>query len=109
MPEHATVTTERIVFFDNIRYLIVLLVVIFHAGCAYSHFSTWWTVNDANSLFFDYLLGVLDVFMMPILFFIAGYFALPSLTQTGTWLFIKRKLRRLGIPWLRASFCWFPS
>jgi glucan biosynthesis protein C len=94
------VSANRIGFFDNIRYLMVLLVVVLHSACAYSNNTQWWTVNDANSIFFDYLLGVLGVFLMPTLFFIAGYFALTSLQQKGKWLFIKSKLIRLGLPWL---------
>jgi glucan biosynthesis protein C len=94
------ISANRVGFFDNIRYLIVLLVVVLHSACAYSNNTQWWTVNDANSIFFDYLLGVLGVFLMPTLFFIAGYFALTSLQQKGKWLFIKSKLIRLGLPWL---------
>lgn len=94
------ISANRIGFFDTIRYLMVLLVVVLHSACAYSNNTQWWTVNDANSNFFDYLLDVLGVFLMPVLFFIAGYFALPSLQQKGKWLFIKSKLIRLGIPWL---------
>lgn len=92
--------SERILFFDNIRYLMVLLVVVLHAACGHSHYTTWWAVNDDNSVFFDFILRILGVFLMPTLFFIAGYFALPSLHRKGTWPFIKSKLIRLGIPWL---------
>ncbi len=91
---------ERILFFDNMRYLMVLLVVVLHVACGYSHYTTWWAVNDDNSVFFDFILRFLGVFLMPTLFFIAGYFTLPSLHRKGTWLFIKSKLIRLGIPWL---------
>jgi len=94
------VPTERVIFFDNIRYLMVLLVVVLHSACGYSYYTTWWSVNDENSIFFNYVLGILGVFLMPTLFFIAGYFALPSLLQKGRWLFIRSKLKRLGIPWL---------
>jgi len=94
------VPTERVIFFDNIRYLMVLLVVVLHSACGYSHYTTWWSVNDENFIFFDYLLEILGVFLMPTLFFVAGYFALPSLQQKGKWLFIASKLRRLGIPWV---------
>lgn len=90
----------RILFFDHIRYLLVLLVVVLHVACAYSHYTTWWPVNDLNAVFFDHLLRILGVFLMPGLFFIAGYFALPSLRTKTTWLFIRRKLIRLGLPWL---------
>lgn len=91
---------ERIYFFDNIRYLMVLLVVVLHSAAGYSFYSSWWPVNDLNSYVFDVVLAVLDVFLMPTLFFIAGYFALPSLKRKSTWSFIKNKLRRLGIPCL---------
>ncbi len=91
---------ERIFFLDNVRYLSVFLVVVFHVTCSYSHYSTWWAINDDNSIFFDYLFRFLNVFLMPTLFFIAGYFALPSLHRYGTWLFLKKKIIRLGIPWL---------
>lgn len=91
---------NRILFFDHIRYFLVLLVVVLHAACSYSFYTNWWPVNDANAYFFDYVLRFLGVFLMPGLFFIAGYFALPSLHKKNTWLFIKKKFKRLGIPWL---------
>ena len=40
----------------------------------------------------------LDVFLMLILFFIAGYFALPSLQKKGAKQFLTCKLKRLGLP-----------
>jgi len=43
---------------------------------------------------------IIDVFIMPVLFFIAGYFALPSIREKGTGVFLKDKFLRLGIPWL---------
>jgi glucan biosynthesis protein C len=101
-------STDRVIFLDNIRYLMVLLVVVLHSALGYTNNASWWTVNDENSIFIDYLLGVLDVFLMPTLFFIAGYFALPSLQQKGKWLFIKGKLKRLGIPWLLGVFLLIP-
>jgi peptidoglycan/LPS O-acetylase OafA/YrhL len=37
---------------------------------------------------------------MPIMFFIAGFFALRSIRKKGHWLFIRSKLTRIGIPLL---------
>jgi len=96
-PENANF--DRKFFLDNIRSLMIFLVVVLHGAAAYSSITNW-TVIDAQSIFFDYLVEILDLFIIPALFFIAGYFALPSLQKRGTWLFIKGKLRRLGIPWL---------
>ena len=44
--------------------------------------------------------GFFDGFLMPSLFFISGYFAIPSIRKKTISRFIKGKLRRLGIPWL---------
>jgi hypothetical protein len=37
--------------------------------------------------------------MMPVLFFTAGYFTLPSLEKRGVWEFLKDKVIRLLVPW----------
>lgn len=93
---------DRILFLDNLRYLMVLLVVVLHAGITYSSFNPWWCVKEANThaAVFDNLLLFLDSFLMPILFFIAGYFAISSFKNNGTRGFLKRKLKRLGLPLL---------
>ncbi len=97
-------STERIFFFDHIRYLMVLLVVVLHSSCAYSTFTNWWFVNDINKEFFNYLLSFLGLFLMPILFFIAGYFALLSIQPKGPLEFMTNKLKRLGIPLILGVF-----
>ncbi len=101
--------TDRLFFFDHARSLAVLLVVLFHAGISYSHVVPWWYVIDSSrSLFFDVLTAILAVFIMSILFFVAGYFALPSLQAKGPADFLKRKFKRLGIPWLFGVFFLVP-
>ncbi len=100
--------THRVYYFDNIRYFIILLVIVLHSACAYSKYTVWWPVNDQNSRFFDDLLIFLGVFLMPTLFFIAGYFALPSLQRRDKWSFIKQKAWRLGIPCLIGTILYNP-
>ncbi len=95
-----TDSDHRIFFLDNLRYFLVLLVVLFHSLTSYTNICEWWPVNDDNFLFFDSLLLFLDVFMMPGLFFIAGFFALHTHEGRTTWEFIKRKFYRLVIPLL---------
>lgn len=94
--------TNRILFLDNLRYLMVLLVVILHSAVSYSNVVPWWCVTELNeaSVFFDIVLLFLDVFLMPVLYFIAGYFAISSFQKRGAWLFLKRKFKRLGLPLL---------
>lgn len=93
-------TDTRIPCWDMLRWLLVLCVVVEHASHAYNG-QLWWPVLDTGiSRLAGWLSALSDAFAMPLLFFIAGYFALPSITRAGVRSFIKRKLWRLGIPWL---------
>ena len=100
---------NRVIFFDNLRYLMVLLVLVFHTGASYGSLPSFWPYRDPNpSEFIDHIMPLLDVFMMSILFFIAGYFALPSLQKTGGRRFLEGKFKRLGIPWLVVTILVLP-
>jgi peptidoglycan/LPS O-acetylase OafA/YrhL len=105
----APLPANRIIFLDKIRYSLVIGVVVLHAACAYAHIIPWWSVRDpVQRPFFDLLLIVLDIFLMPVLFFLAGFFALPSLSTQGSRRFISVKLRRLGIPLLLIGLFFVP-
>ncbi len=80
---------------------MVLFVVIFHAALPYViEFGVFWPYKDPRPSFvLDLLVAFIDVFNMAILFYIAGYFAVPSIRK-GAKRFLKSKIIRLGIPWL---------
>jgi fucose 4-O-acetylase-like acetyltransferase len=100
MPSSEIPTENRVVFFDNLRFFIVLCVVLQHSSNAYTHL-TWWPVADnASSVIVEWLRSFIDAFAMPLLFYIAGYFAVPTIKKKGVAAFLKGKLKRLGIPWL---------
>ena len=93
-------TENRVIYFDNLRFLLVLCVVLQHSSNAYSNL-VWWPVADDNtSIFVEWLRAFIDAFAMPLLFYIAGYFAVPAINKKGVATFLKGKLKRLGIPWL---------
>ena len=93
-------TSDRVVFLDNLRYFFVLCVVMEHACNAYRGLD-WWPVADGSvSLTVQFLSSFFDAFTMPLLFYVSGYFALPSIRKKGPTLFLKGKLMRLGVPWL---------
>jgi peptidoglycan/LPS O-acetylase OafA/YrhL len=100
----ASVAPARVAFLDNLRYLMVVLVVLYHAVAAYAIVAPHWAVHDTTLLTADIVREFFDVFMMPVLFFAAGYFALPSLEKSGVWKFLTDKVRRLLIPWALAVF-----
>jgi len=93
---------NRMYFLDNLRALVVLLVVVLHTSMTYMAYApTWWYVLDSqNSIFFTMLVLIIDVPLMPIMFFIAGYFSFPTLQKKGGGVFLKDKLIRIGIPWV---------
>lgn len=102
------VALARVAFLDNLRYLMVLLVVVYHSVAAYAAVAPHWLIHDSTSFVADAIRELLDVFMMPLLFFIAGYFALTSLEKKGAWNFIKDKVKRLWVPWTLAVLIVLP-
>ena len=103
-----TGTSTRIAFLDHIRTLMVLLVIVYHAVAAYSTVAPHWLIHDTSSLVSDIVREWFDVFLMPVLFFVAGYFALASIEKKGTWEFLKDKVKRLLIPWALAVLIFTP-
>ena len=99
---------EHIKFLDNIRYLMIVLVVVYHSVAAYAIVAPHWIVHDTNTFAADIIRELFDVFMMPVLFFAAGYFALPSLEKKGVWEFLKDKVKRLLVPWALAVLIILP-
>ncbi len=93
-------TTNHLLFFDLVRNVAMLAVILFHAVAAYSTMTPSWNVHDGTSILADLVRQVFDVFMMPVFFFISGYFVLPSLRRRSTRSFVADKLKRLGVPWL---------
>ncbi len=97
-----TGVSTRIAFLDHIRTLMVLLVVVYHAVAAYSTVAPHWLIHDTSSPVSDIVREWFDAFTMPVLFFVAGYFALSSIEKKGAWEFLKDKVKRLLIPWALA-------
>jgi peptidoglycan/LPS O-acetylase OafA/YrhL len=55
---------NRLVFFDNLRYLMVLLVLVFHFGASYGSIVAFWPYHDPHPTeVVDLLLMILDVFI----------------------------------------------
>lgn len=92
----------RLHFLDNLRAFVIVMVVVLHASITYMLFAPeWWYVVDPDqSIIFTALVLLVDVPNMPALFFVAGFFAIPSLERRGVRGFVREKSLRLAIPWL---------
>jgi peptidoglycan/LPS O-acetylase OafA/YrhL len=89
-------------FLDNLRAVVILLVIVLHASITYMAYPpSWWYVLDPHqSVLFTMLVLLVDVPIMPAMFFVAGYFSLPSLQRHGTGGFLREKLVRVAAPWV---------
>jgi fucose 4-O-acetylase-like acetyltransferase len=104
---------NRIHFLDNLRTIIIFLVVLYHAGIVYesSGFGAWvWIVHDpaTNDLVGILSFLVIDIFVMATIFFISGYLTPMSLKNKNGWAFLKSRFRRLIIPWIIAVLTLIP-
>ena len=92
----------RLHYLDNLRAFVIILVIVLHAAITYmSAPPTWWYVIDSDrSVVFTWLVLLVDVPIMQVLFFVAGYFAVGSLQRRGPLGFIREKVVRLAIPWV---------
>ena len=103
---------DRLYFFDNLKTFIIFLVVVFHAGYVYEQsgiLSSVWIVDDPAKNSLPGILNlIMDMFLMPTLFFISGYFAPLSLHGKKGWTFISSRFKRLMVPWMIAVLTLLP-
>ena len=93
---------NRVPFLDNFCYLMILLVLVYHACGANASVAPHRVVHDTTSLIAGIIRELFDVFIMPLLFFVAGFFAPVSWKRKGSWGFLKEKIKRLLVPWALA-------
>ena len=60
----------------------MICVIIYHSAASYSIESLYWTIQDPiKDIFSDLIRYFFDIFIMPLFFFIAGYFGIKSLQK----------------------------
>lgn len=94
---------KRLFFLDNLKMFIVNLMIVFHlAMCYMAYAPEWWYVVDQkhSDLFFTLFIMWADIFIMPIMFFVAGYFGIMSLKKHGGNKWWKGRLKRITLPWI---------
>jgi len=90
-------------FIDNIRWTMILLVLSMHATDTYSPFGDWYYTDRSQTTFTTALIfgsyqSLLQAFFMGLLFFVAGFFAAPSYDRKGFARFVRERCVRLGVP-----------
>ena len=93
-------TTKRVYYIDNLRWMTVSLLILYHAAMAYN---TW---GEANYIFLGAVKPISSVvvfispWFMPLMFLLAGISSKFSLRKRGYKTFICERFKRLGIPFI---------
>ncbi|MGB8382319.1 MAG: acyltransferase [Dermatophilaceae bacterium] len=97
-------TTRRLDWVDNLRVVAITGVIVVHAATAYvTDFADWYYDDELHPTTWGFavfavpaLLG--GVFGLGPLFWLAGWFSVPSLRRRGPGRFAVARLARLGVP-----------
>jgi peptidoglycan/LPS O-acetylase OafA/YrhL len=101
----------RLRYLDNLRSLVIFLVVVMHSNVTYSGIGSWYytegnpaSLDTVSRILFALYGSFTQSWFMGILFFLAAFFAARSLAKRGPAAFAKERLFRLGIPLLIYMF-----
>jgi peptidoglycan/LPS O-acetylase OafA/YrhL len=102
-PGLATREKPRLQFIDNLRWVMIVLVVSMHAAVTYSHLGSWYFMEDPPPpqtvlVLFAAYQTFLQAFFMGLLFLIAGYFVPGDFDRKGFGDFLRDRALRLGVP-----------
>jgi fucose 4-O-acetylase-like acetyltransferase len=86
---------------DNLRVLVIAVVVVWHTATAYLGGSDWYYLNRTTSKVWTtafFPASVISLFALGPLFLVAGWFSARSLAHKGAGAFARTRLLRLGVP-----------
>jgi glucan biosynthesis protein C len=93
----------RLLFIDNLRALLIILVILQHLAITYGAPTGSWYIHEGivdlpAGFIYVFFLAANQAFFMGLLFLFAGYFTAPSYDRKGSGRFIADRALRLGIP-----------
>ena len=94
---------KRLLYLDNLKVCLTVLVIFHHAGQAYGDGGAWaYTPSNPAEVmpWIWHFFSVNAAFFMGLFFLISGYFVPASYDKQGASVFVQKKLIRLGIPLL---------
>jgi hypothetical protein len=115
--------TKSSLALNNLRALVILVVLAFHSVLAYLDFLgpsafqfdqppyEWraFPIVDSHRWFgFDVFCAWQDVYLMSLMFFLSALFTWPSLARRQRWQFLRDRLLRLGVPFVFALIVVMP-
>ena len=104
---------KRIYYLDNLRACLTMLVIIHHAAAVYGapggfSYMVREDYGIITQMFLTMFASVNMAFFMSLFFFISAYFTVPGVDKKGGFGYMRRRLMRLGIPFLVYYFILSP-
>ncbi|HEU5100925.1 MAG TPA: acyltransferase family protein [Roseiflexaceae bacterium] len=101
--------SARLVYVDNLRAIVIGVVIVHHAAQAYGPTGGEWPIfNPTRAAILEPFFTVNLAFGLGLLFLIAGYFVPRAYDRKGAVRFLVDRLVRLGVPMLFVSLVLFP-
>jgi fucose 4-O-acetylase-like acetyltransferase len=98
----------RLYFIDNLRILLITLVMMIHLSISYGGEGSWYykegQADTPSAILLTWHNAAIQSFSMGLFFMIAGYFTPGSYQHKGPRKFLIDRLLRLGIPMLCYDF-----
>jgi len=95
---------QRLVYLDNLRVALTVLVVAHHVALAYGNLGLWPNWQEPTQMLeaapLDVFVLLNQAYFMGMFFLLSGYFVPGSADRNGERSFVIDRLRRLGIPLL---------
>jgi glucan biosynthesis protein C len=92
----------RLAFIDNLRILLLVLVILHHLAITYGAEGPWYyregQADMITSTVLTLFVAINEAFFMGFYFLIAAYFVPRSLERKGCRQFLKERFLRLGVP-----------
>jgi glucans biosynthesis protein C len=92
---------KRFLYIDNLRIILMVLVVLSHAAITYGPIGFWYyyeRTEFASTYFLAFFVCLMQTFLMGLFFMISAFFTPSSLERKGPKNFLIDRFKRLGIP-----------
>ncbi|MGZ3602662.1 MAG: acyltransferase family protein [Ktedonobacterales bacterium] len=103
-PAAAAPKVKRLLYLDNLRIVLIALVVVQHLSVTYGAAGSWYYQDHATDTLTATVLSIwaapAEAAGMGLFFLIAGYFTPVAYDRKGAGAFLRDRLVRLGIPLL---------
>ena len=98
-----TASKPRLLYIDNLRILLTILVIMHHFAIGYGAPGDWiyneeGSLSDISEILLTLFLAINQAFFMGFFFMISSYFTPSSVDRKGSKAYAIDRLKRLGIP-----------